>query len=104
MTTPQPQPSLTSLPRLEDLPQTGEGAYEAEGVREAFESFRRHALQLQAQLRVLQAAGKTGTVEPTLSALIHVAPLPTSFELSTTVLALVTVSGVEVLHRTASTV
>ena len=30
-------------------------------VREAFEAFRRHALQLQAQLRVLQAAG--GTVE-----------------------------------------
>jgi len=40
MTTPQPQPSVTSLPRLEDLPQTGEGAYEAEGVREAFEGGR----------------------------------------------------------------
>src|SRR3954462_10008399 len=65
MTTPQPQPSLTSLPRLEDLPQTGDGAYEPEGVREAFEGFRRHALQLQAQLRVLQAAGKTASVDPT---------------------------------------
>src|SRR3954470_18132040 len=65
MTTPQPQPSLTSLPRLEDLPQTDAGAYEAEAVREAFEGFRRHALQLQAQLRVLQAAGKTASVDPT---------------------------------------
>jgi F0F1-type ATP synthase membrane subunit b/b' len=65
MTTPSPQPSLTSLPRLEDLPQTGEGAYEPQGVREAFDGFRRHALQLQAQLRVLQAAGKTASVDPT---------------------------------------
>jgi F0F1-type ATP synthase membrane subunit b/b' len=65
MTTPSPQPSLTSLPRLEDLPQTGDGAYEPEAVREAFEGFRRHALQLQAQLRVVQAAGKTASVDPT---------------------------------------
>src|SRR3954454_12904099 len=65
MTTPSPQSSLTSLPRLEDLPQTNEGTYEPEGVREAFEGFRRHALQLQAQLRVLQAAGKTASVDPT---------------------------------------
>jgi F0F1-type ATP synthase membrane subunit b/b' len=65
MTTPSPQPSLTSLPRLEDLPQTGDGAYEPQGVREAFDGFRRHALQLQAQLRVLQAAGKTASVDPT---------------------------------------
>src|SRR5882672_9527137 len=65
MTTPSPQPSLTSLPRLEDLPQTEDGAYEPQGVREAFEGFRRHALQLQAQLRVLQAAGKTASVDPT---------------------------------------
>ena len=35
------------------------GGYEADAVREAFDAFRRHALQLQAQLRVLQAAGKT---------------------------------------------
>src|SRR4051812_50134119 len=65
MTTPQHQPSLTSLPRLEDLPQTADGAYEPDGVREAFEGFRRHALQLQAQLRVLQAAGRSANVEPT---------------------------------------
>jgi F0F1-type ATP synthase membrane subunit b/b' len=67
MTTPSPQqPSpLTSLPRLEDLPQTDNGAYEPDGVREAFDAFRRHALQLQAQLRVLQAAGKTASVDPT---------------------------------------
>ena len=66
MTTPSPNPSpLTSLPRLEDLPQTDDGTYEPDGVREAFDSFRRHALQLQAQLRVLQAAGKTASVDPT---------------------------------------
>ena len=66
MTTPSPQqPPLTSLPRLEDLPQAENGTYEPEGVRDAFDAFRRHALQLQAQLRVLQAAGKTASVEPT---------------------------------------
>lgn len=66
MTTPAPQPSpLTSLPRIEDLPQTDDGAFEADGVRGAFDAFRRHALQLQAQVRVLQAAGKTASVDPT---------------------------------------
>jgi F0F1-type ATP synthase membrane subunit b/b' len=66
MTQPQPQASpLTALPRLEDIPQTPDGAYEPEAVREAFDSFRRHALQLQAQLRVLQAAGRTASVDPT---------------------------------------
>jgi vacuolar-type H+-ATPase subunit H len=59
------QPALTSLPRLEDLPRAGEG-YDAEKVRDAFEAFRRHAAQLQAQLRVLQAASRAPqTVEPT---------------------------------------
>ena len=56
-------PSLTSLPSFEDLPSRGDGL-DPEHVREAFESFRRHAAQLQAQLRVLQAAGRTSTVEP----------------------------------------
>jgi F0F1-type ATP synthase membrane subunit b/b' len=66
MTSPSPQPSpLTSLPRIEDLPQTDDGAFEPDGVRRAFDSFRRHALQLQAQVRVLQAAGKTASVDPT---------------------------------------
>src|SRR4051794_39093914 len=66
MTTPSPQASpLTSLPRLEDLRMTGDGTYEPDAVREAFDSFRRHALQLQAQLRVLQAAGQTANVDPT---------------------------------------
>ena len=59
------QPTLTSLPRLEDLPRAGDG-YDAEKVRDAFESFRRHAAQLQAQLRVLQAASRAPqNVEPT---------------------------------------
>src|SRR4051794_17609178 len=66
MTTPSPNPSpLTSLPSLEDLPQVEGGAYEADAVRGAFDAFRRHALQLQAQVRVLQAAGKTTNVDPT---------------------------------------
>src|SRR5258706_2388952 len=59
-------PSLTSLPRYEDIPQVGDGL-DASRVRDAFEAFRRHAAQLQAQLRVLQAAGaRSGpAVEPT---------------------------------------
>ncbi len=58
-------PSLTALPRLEDLPQASGGGYDAERVRDAFDAFRRHSAQLQAQLRVLQAAGRTAPVEPT---------------------------------------
>ena len=58
-------PALTSLPRIEDIPQTQGGGYDADRVREAFEAFRRHTSQLQAQLRVLQAAGRTASVEPT---------------------------------------
>ena len=49
--------SLTSLPRVEDLPSAADG-YDREKVREAFEAFRRHTTQLQVQLRVLQAAGQ----------------------------------------------
>src|SRR5438876_8146634 len=62
---PGQQPSLTALPRLEDIPRKADG-YDTDGVREAFEAFRRHSAQLQAQLRVLQAASRSGqTVEPT---------------------------------------
>src|SRR3954464_15408813 len=62
---PGQQPSLTALPRLEDLPRKGDG-YDPDGVREAFDAFRRHSAQLQAQLRVLQAASRSGqNVEPT---------------------------------------
>ena len=59
-------PALTSLPRYEDLPHAGDGL-DADRVREAFDAFRRHAAQLQAQLRVLQAAGTRAgpSVEPT---------------------------------------
>jgi F0F1-type ATP synthase membrane subunit b/b' len=57
-------PVLTALPRIEDLPRVGDG-YDSDGVREAFDAFRRHSAQLQAQLRVLQAAGRGGHVEPT---------------------------------------
>ena len=57
--------ALTPLPRLEDLARSKAGGYEVDAVRDAFDAFRRHTLQLQAQLRVLQAAGKTGNVDPT---------------------------------------
>jgi len=57
-------PSLTSLPRIEDIPARGDGL-DSEHVREAFDAFRRHAAQLQAQLRVLQAAGRSTSVEAT---------------------------------------
>jgi F0F1-type ATP synthase membrane subunit b/b' len=58
-------PSLAALPRVEDLPTSAEGGYDADKVREAFDTFRRHAAQLQAQLRVMQAAGRTAHVDPT---------------------------------------
>ena len=49
---------------MEQLQRSGDG-YDERGVREAFDSFRRHTAQLQAQLRVLQAARTTANVEPT---------------------------------------
>ncbi len=55
---------LTALPSLDQLGRAGEG-YEEQSVREAFDAFRRHTAQLQAQLRVLQAARKSSNVEPT---------------------------------------
>ena len=56
--------TLTALPRAEDLPVSAQG-YDQERVQEAFETFRRHATQLQAQLRVVQAAGARAEGEPT---------------------------------------
>src|SRR5262249_56298225 len=58
------QQSLTPLPSFEDLPRRGDGL-DPDAVREAFEAYRRHAAQLQAQLRVLPAAGSSAHVEPT---------------------------------------
>jgi hypothetical protein len=49
---------LTSLPSIDDLSQTRGGGYEPQQVRQAFDAFRRHLLQLQAQLRVTQAASR----------------------------------------------
>jgi F0F1-type ATP synthase membrane subunit b/b' len=57
-------PALTPLPRVEDLPVAAEGS-EREQVHEAFEAFRRHATQLQVQLRVLQTASHSGQMGPT---------------------------------------
>jgi chromosome segregation protein len=59
MATDPVQNGLTSLPSVDDLPQTRGGGYEPGSVREAFDAFRRHVLQLQAQLRVVQAAGRS---------------------------------------------
>ena len=55
--------ALTPLPRLEDLPRSGEG-FDREKVGEAFDAFRRHVTALQAQLRVLQAAPRSAITEP----------------------------------------
>jgi vacuolar-type H+-ATPase subunit H len=55
--------ALTPMPRLEDLPQSGQG-YDREKVGEAFDAFRRHVTALQAQLRVLQAAPRSAIAEP----------------------------------------
>src|SRR5437763_14546229 len=51
--TPQP-PSPEPLPRVEDLPVADQG-YEQESVKAAFDSFYRHAAQLDAALRTLEA-------------------------------------------------
>jgi hypothetical protein len=47
-------PSREPLPRVEDLPVAEQG-YEQESVRAAFDSFYRHAAQLDAALRTLEA-------------------------------------------------
>src|SRR5438270_11526721 len=52
---PTPQtPAREPLPRGEDLPVAGQG-YEQDSVRAAFDSFYRHAAQLDAALRTLEA-------------------------------------------------
>jgi hypothetical protein len=52
---PTPQnPAREPLPRVEDLP-VAEHGYEQESVRAAFDSFYRHAAQLDAALRTLEA-------------------------------------------------
>jgi hypothetical protein len=52
---PTPQsPEREPLPRVEDLP-LAESGYEQESVRAAFDSFYRHAAQLDAALRTLEA-------------------------------------------------
>ena len=59
---------LTPLPSIDDLPPSG-GGYDRDRVREAFDAFRRHITQLQVQLRVLQAAGRSTAAEPSGHAL-----------------------------------
>src|SRR5712664_266747 len=52
---PTPQtPAREPLPRVEDLPVADQG-YEQESVKAAFDSFYRHAAQLDASLRTLEA-------------------------------------------------
>jgi F0F1-type ATP synthase membrane subunit b/b' len=56
-------PALTPLPRLEDIPRSGDGLDRTK-VEEAFDAFRRHVTGLQAQLRVLQSAPRSAITEP----------------------------------------
>ena len=51
---PSPDAPPGPLPRLEDLP-IAELGYDQEAVRAAFDSFYRHAAQLDASLRALEA-------------------------------------------------
>src|SRR2546425_2557614 len=51
---PTPQTPREPLPRVEDLPVAEQG-YEQESVKAAFDSFYRHAAQLDAALRTLEA-------------------------------------------------
>src|SRR3979409_249889 len=51
---PSPDASPAPLPRIEDLPLADQG-YDQEAVRLAFDSFYRHAAQLDASLRTLEA-------------------------------------------------
>ena len=51
---PSPDQSPAPLPRIEDLPLSEQG-YDQEAVRLAFDSFYRHAAQLDASLRALEA-------------------------------------------------
>src|SRR3954452_12932941 len=60
-------PGLTPLPSVEELPGSPDG-FDRRRVQESFDAFRRHITQLQVQLRVLQAAGRSGSVEPSAHA------------------------------------
>jgi hypothetical protein len=51
---PSPDAARGPLPRIEDLPIADQG-YDQESVREAFDSFYRHAAQLDASLKALEA-------------------------------------------------
>ena len=51
---PSPDAPLAPLPRIEDLPLSEHG-YDREAVRHAFDSFYRHAAQLDASLRALES-------------------------------------------------
>jgi vacuolar-type H+-ATPase subunit H len=54
---------LTAVPRIEDL-RSSDGGYDEAQVRQAFEAFQRHVTQLQTQLRVFQAAGRSVEAQP----------------------------------------
>ncbi len=51
---PSPEARRGPLPRIEDLP-IGDQGYDQEAVRDAFDAFYRHAAQLDASLRALEA-------------------------------------------------
>jgi hypothetical protein len=52
------------MPQVQDLP-VAEHGYDRAKVEESFEAFRRHVTSLQSQLRVMQAAPRGATSEPT---------------------------------------
>lgn len=52
---PSPDAARGPLPRIEDLPIADAGGYDQEAVREAFDGFYRHAAQLDASLKALEA-------------------------------------------------
>jgi hypothetical protein len=51
-----PPASVRSLPQIEELPRTPEGGFDPQSVAEAFDAFRRNAMQMSAELRVVRAA------------------------------------------------
>jgi hypothetical protein len=68
---PTPQgPSREPLPRVEDLPVAEQG-YEQESVKAAFDSFYRHAAQLDAALRTLEAVDSFHRQAAALRADLH---------------------------------
>ena len=57
-----PSAAVRSLPQVDELPRTPQGGYDPQSVAEAFDAFRRNAMQLSAELRVVRAAASRAPV------------------------------------------